>query len=64
MMFMAQWRGIGLVGLRKWWRKVTGRREKLWRMWDGTAGVENGEGEREERLAEVGFKRIVFMLKN
>jgi hypothetical protein len=52
------------VGLRKWWRKVTGRREKLWRMWDGTAGVENGEGEREERLAEVGFKRIVFMLKN
>jgi hypothetical protein len=48
------------VGLRKWRRKVTGRREELWRMWDGMAGVENGE----EGLAEVGFKRVVFMLKN
>jgi hypothetical protein len=28
------------------------------------AGVENVEGEGEERLAEVGFKRVVFMLKN
>ena len=52
------------MGLRKWRMKVTGRREKLWRAWDGMAGVENGEGEGEERLAEVGFKRIVFMLKN
>jgi hypothetical protein len=52
------------VGLRKWKRKVTGRREELWRMWDGMAGVENVEGEGEERLAEVGFKRVVFMLKN
>jgi hypothetical protein len=40
------------------------KERKLWRMWDGMAGVENGEGEREERLAEVGFKRGVFMVKN
>jgi 2EXR family len=50
------------VGLRRWRKKDVGRGRELWRVWDEISGVENGD--EEERLPEVEFKRVVFMLRN
>jgi 2EXR family len=52
------------VSLKKWRRKVTGKGEELWKMWDDLAGAADDGGEREGQLPEVGFKRVVFILKS
>jgi len=40
-----------------------GRNEELWRWWDELAGFGRAEEEAAERLPEVRFRRVVFILR-